>query len=214
MSHHIQPAELLSLHGHYSSTASSVHNLSSCFQARILILISYFWWVSWEINDTVPWTPKLPFWKRKMVLLLQRGGRVRDQQCQWGSGLSRKPQIAILGKKNGFVRSERWDGQGPALSALPSQYTNIFAHLSQPKKFLGFVSSSGTFQACEVLQRTVRRTGNGSRMGQQGQPSLAVLTLPFPGTMSPLSCSPQLHHCSCSSVHAEILPRSGKTVNH
>lgn len=158
------------------------------------------------------------------------------------------PQTAILGKKNGFVGSERWEGQGPtvsmgirtqqeapnrhsgkekwfcafrevggsgpALSALPSQYTNIFAHLSQPKKFLGFVSSSGTFQACEVLQRTVRRTGNGSRMGQQGQPSLAVLTLPFPGTMSPLSCSPQLHHCSCSSVHAEILPRSGKTVNH
>lgn len=51
--------------------SSSVHNHSSSFQARILILISCFWCVSWGINDPVPWTPKWPFWKRKMVLLVQ-----------------------------------------------------------------------------------------------------------------------------------------------
>lgn len=121
--------------------SSSVHSFSSCFQVRILILISCFCWISWEINDTGPQSLKWPFWKIKMFLLVQSGGRVRDQHCEWG----------------------------PALNTLPPQYTNIFPLLSQAKKFLGFVSSSGNFQAGGGFQKTVRRTGNGSRMGQQGR---------------------------------------------
>lgn len=59
--------------------SSSVHSLSSCFQVRILILISCFCWISWEINDTGPQSLKWPFWKIKMVLLVQSVSVSEDQ---------------------------------------------------------------------------------------------------------------------------------------